>query len=183
MRFAHGGDDDPHRAIPSESEDAVLTVRPDPSRKEVLWRWLGLTVGGTVLPFAVLVLSYRLVGGSFPTFEQVLGRGELFIPSSIMNAEAIWICKYLDLPGRQVWYPIIIATCGLAALGGAICFGITAALVMAPHPRVEVAPLALRQLARDVTVLSAGEFLLALLVGTLGVTLFMLSRGQEESHE
>jgi hypothetical protein len=107
-----------------------------------------------------------------------------FHPSSIMNAEAIRICKYLDLPGRSVWYPIIIATCSLAALGGAICFGITAALVMAPHPRVEVAPLALRQLARDVTVLSAGEFLLALLVGTLGVTLFMLSGGQEEpSHE
>jgi hypothetical protein len=162
----------------------VSPTATDSSRKEALWRWLGLTVGGTLLPFAIFVLAYRLAAGSFPGFEAVLGRGELFIPSSIMNAEAIWIFRYVALPGRAIWYPIIIGTCGLAALGGAICFGITAALKSAPHDRVAVTPLELQQLTKAVTVLSASEFLLALLVGTIGVVLFMLVRGEDQpSHE
>jgi hypothetical protein len=153
----------------------------DDSRTEVLWRWLGLTVGGTVLPFAILYLSYRLAAAGYPSFTAVLGRGELFIPASIMNAEAVWICKYLALPVKAVWYPIIIAACGLAALGGAICYGVTAALEEAPPESVKVTQATLHELARSVVILSASEFLMALLVGTIGVTLFMVVGGQEES--
>jgi hypothetical protein len=154
------------------------------SSREELWRWLALTVGGTVLPFGVLGLAYWLVAGHTLSLQAVLGRGELFIPASIMNAEAIWILSHAPLPGRSVWFPIIFATCGLAALGGAICYGITAALDSAPHNRVDVTQATLSQLARNATVLSAGEFLLALLVGTIGVALFILVRGQEVSaHE
>jgi len=153
----------------------------DDSRKEVLWRWLGLTVGGTVLPFAILYLSYHLASAGYPSFTAALGGGELFIPASIMNAEAVWICKVYALPGKAVWYPSIIATCGLAALGGAICFGVTAALEEAPPGSVKVTQATLHELARSVAILSASEFLMALLVGTIGVTLFMVVGGQEES--
>lgn len=140
---------------------------------------LGLTVGGTVLPFAIFGLAYRLTAGHNPSLQAVLGRGELFIPSSIMNVETIWILSYVTLPGRSAWFPIMFATCGLAALGGAICFGVTAALDSAPPNRIHVTPAALQQLAKTVTVWSAGEFLLALVVGTIGVVLFMLVRGEE----
>ena len=49
---------------------------------------------------------------------------------------------------------------------------------------MEIARSALQQLAKTVTVLSAGEFLMALLIGTIGVVLFMLVTGREgfESH-
>ena len=77
-----------------------------------------------MLPFAIFGLAYWLTAGRNPSFEAVLGRGELFIPSSIMNAEAIWTFGYVRLPARAVWYPVIIGTCGLAALGGAICLGL-----------------------------------------------------------
>jgi hypothetical protein len=152
-----------------------------PHAKNELWRWLALTVGGTVLPFAVLGVAYWLTAGHPPAFQAVLGRGELFIPASIMNAEAIWILSYITLPGKSVWFPIMFATCGLAALGGAVCYGIAAALDSAPHNRVHVTQATLQQLARNVTVLSAGEFLLALVVGTTAVVLFMLVRREEGS--
>jgi hypothetical protein len=145
---------------------------------------VGITVGGTVLPFAILFLSYRLAAGRLPVLEAGLGRGELFIPSSIMSVEAIWIFRYVTLSGRSIWYPVIIGTCGLASLGGAICFGITAALQSAPRDHVSVTPLELRQLTKIVTVLSGGEFLMALLIGTIGVVLFMLFGGEDGSpHE
>jgi hypothetical protein len=156
-------------------------VITDSFRKEQLWRWLGLTVGGTVLPFAIFVLAYWLVSHRVASPQAILGRGELFIPASIMNAEAIWIFKYITLRGWTLWYPIIVAACGLAALGGAVCFGITAALEVAPHTRVLVSQTELQQPAKSVTILSGGEFVLAFLVGTTGVVLFMLMRGQEDS--
>ena len=151
---------------------------PAADRKEHLWRWLGLTVGGTALPFGVFALAYALTAGRGPTLEQILGRGELFIPSSVMNVEAMLIFKNVTLSGRSFWYPTVLVTCGLAALGGALCYGIIAALNEAPPKRVEVFPITLQQLKQTATVFSAAEFSEALVLGTLGVTLFILLGGR-----
>jgi hypothetical protein len=156
-------------------------VESESNRKEDLWRWLGLTVGGTLLPFGVSALAYGFTHAHVPSLADVLGRGELFIPSSIMNVEVMWIFKNVALRGRSVWYPIVLGACGLAALGGAVCYGIVAALAEPSRHRVEVFPAALHDLMQIATVFSAGEFVEAFVMGTLGVTLLMLFRRKEES--
>jgi hypothetical protein len=136
------------------------------------WRWLGLTVGGTVLPFAIFALAYVLAAGYVPSPVAILGSGELFIPASIMNVEAMWIFRQTSSPLRLV----VFATCGFAALSGAICFGITAALEIAPSNRIHITKFALQQLSQTVTLLSGGEFLMAFVIGTMGVALHILTK-------
>ena len=151
------------------------------TRQEELWRWLGISVGGTVLPFGVLALTVQLVTGHGPPLTDVFGRGELFIPASIMNVEAMWTWSHLTGKGRALWRPTVLTMCGTAALAGAVCFGVTAALKETPGAQITVSSAALTQLTNNVVKFSLGEFAEAFVLGTLGVVMLMLSRGQEEA--
>jgi hypothetical protein len=139
-----------------------------------MWRWIGIAVGGTVVPFGILALVFLLVTSHWPTWNELLGHGELFIPVSIMNVEVVWVWSHLTGWGRSVWYPLIVILGGTAAAAGAICFGITSALQRAPITQVRVTPHALRELSHNVAVFSLSGFGLALFLGTLGITMLML---------
>jgi hypothetical protein len=148
-----------------------------------MWRWLGISVGGTVLPFGILAVVFVLAAGHSPSWDNILGRGELFIPALIMNVETIWIWKGVSGWGRSVWYPLIWILCGLSGLFGVVCFAVTATLQEIPASRVRVTPAALSQLSHDVVIFSLGEFLLALVLGTFGVVMRMLSSREASTGE
>lgn len=142
-------------------------------RWDELWRWLALTVAGTILPFVIAAGAIWLDAANFPSGNTVLGRGELFIPASIMNAEALWFFSIVALSRKKLWLPLLAIACGGSAVLGAIAYGAITALDAAPQGRINVSPTEIHFLTGAATVLSASEFLEALVLGLLGVTLYV----------
>ena len=138
-------------------------------------------MAGAVLPFLILGGVIWVESGGSPSMEALLGHGDLFIPSSIMNAEALWFFGVVALSRKKLWYPCIVLACGGAALGGAIFFGVATALEAASPHRVTVSSATAHQLTQVATWLSGGEFLEALVLGGLGVALFTRYGRKEES--
>jgi hypothetical protein len=157
----------------------------DAGRKhqEELWRWLGISVGGTVLPFGILALVFLLVVGHAPSWNDVLGHGELFIPGLIMNVETVWIWSGVNVRGRSLWFPLILILCGIAALAGVACFAVTSALQEMPPASVNVTSATMSDLSHSVPIFSASEFFLALVVGTIGIIARMLSKEEATTRE
>jgi hypothetical protein len=153
------------------------------AQREQLWRWLGISVGGTLLPFGILAVVFVLAAGHSPSWGNILGRGELFIPALIMNVETIWIWKGVTGWGRSVWYPLLWVLCGAAGFFGAVCFAVAATLQQVPASRVKVTPAALHQLSHNVVIFSLSEFLLALVLGTFGVVMRMLGDKEASTGE
>ncbi len=109
------------------SRQAQASGTEERNLQEHLWRWLGISVGGTLAPFGILALSYYVNQGHMPVWGSVLGNGDLFIPASIMNVEAIWIWARCTGWERKFGFPVVAISCGIAALAGACTFGITTA--------------------------------------------------------
>jgi hypothetical protein len=151
--------------------------------KEELWRWLGISVGGTLLPFGIFALVFGLVNDHSPSLNDVLGHGELFIPALIMNVETMWIWKDVTGWGRSVWYPLIVIACGIAALAGIVCFAVTSSLQAMSNSNTDAASAALASLSHTVPVFSISEFFLAFVLGTVGVVARMLKREEAATGE
>jgi hypothetical protein len=146
--------------------------------KEPLWRWLAISVGGATSPFAILALVWLLVVSRHTSvpLQHTLSRGELFIPASVMNIEAVLTLTHLRRESCRAWQPPVMSICALAALGGAICFGVTAALTEAPSSSLSVSVSTLRRLSSIVTSMSFWEFIEAFTIGTIAVMLLVRSK-------
>ncbi len=148
------------------------------ARRESLWRWLAISVGGATSPFVILALVWFLmVSGhlSLP-LHQALRRGELFIPASVMNVETALNLRLLRKRKPNGWQLAVLTLCILAAVGGAISYGVTAALTEAPSSSVTVAAPTLQRLSSIVTSLSLWEFVEAFTIGTLAVMLLVRNK-------
>jgi hypothetical protein len=182
------GEQTPSPRVRQKGYKAHVPKADERGRLEHLWRWLGISVGGTLAPFGILALSYYVNKGHLFTWEAALGNGDLFIPASIMNVEAIWIWARFNGWKRRFGFPCVAISCGLAALAGACTFGIATAAQEAAAQQASGHQSSAHQLATAVTVtptdhrvtiISLIVFLVAFVVGTSGVIMLMLSRGQE----
>ncbi len=93
-----------------------------------------------------------------------------------MNVEALLTLRELRKRGHRAWQPLVLTICALAALGGAICYGVTAALTEAPVASVTVAAPTLHRLSDIVTSMSFWEFVEAFTIGTIAVMLLVRSK-------
>ena len=129
-------------------------------------------------PFVILALVWFLVVNRHLTepLHHALRHGELFIPASVMNVEAVLTLRELKKARTQGAAAAGLTICALAALGGAICYGVTAALTEAPVAAVTVGIPTLNRLSDIVTSMSFWEFIQAFTIGTIAVMLVVHSK-------
>jgi hypothetical protein len=158
------------------------------SKREQVLRWLGISVGGTLLPFGILELAFLLHDDRWPSLVAMLGQGTLFIPASIVCVEVMWIWRQMGGWGQKFWFPMILSLCSVAALAGVVCFGLTVAFDLPSGLHVKVPQATVRVLtnqgsnrAQIVTFLSLDQFLGAFSLGTIGVVMLMIGKAPKAS--